>query len=555
MSKFGRSLTLFTVGALTLAALFTPSPLNAPAVAQVTQTNGQATRGDAPAQDAAALAGPVQILSSAAERPLGHAPVLRTPNQVAAAEAVNRLKKVPPRHGRPRLRPTMDQITYESLKAIANINVPAFKVGDSGRGAPDALAVERLAPPVAIGVNVNGDSEAGLNPPDTHGAVGASHYVQVTNSKITRFSKTGTLLSSVTLASFFGYTLTTVFDPRVVYDIASQRWIVMAEAFAESATVQRCFIAVSTTNSATGSYFVYKFDINLANNDDFFDYPQLGYDKNDIIVTANIFGPSSYRGSRVYAFPKAAMYAGQTVGFTQFAGAALNFGTISPPVVLDLSANAFLVSAPNGGSALRVYQLADTGSPRLTFVGTVPVGTYSVPPDAPQPGACSTQKLDTVDSRFVNASTQVGTSLFNAHTISVAGFPTPRYYEINTGTRTLVRSGTFFASRTSYDFNVSIAANAAKDMVVNWSSTDPANNVNAQVRFGGRRAADPTQMGLGTVLFQSPTCAKEGTAAVLRWGDYSAVSVDPANSLHFWIVNEKMNSQTQWGSRIGRVNF
>lgn len=551
MSKFGRLLTVFTVGAVTLATLFTPSPVNTPSAAQITQTNGQATGpGDAAAQDEARLAGPVQTLSSAVERPLGNAPALRTPNQVAAAEAVNRLKKVPPRHGRPRLRPTMDQITYDSLKAIANINVPAFKVGDSNR-----LATERLAPPVTIGVNVNGDSEAGLNPPDTHGAVGASHYVQVTNSKITRFNKSGTLLSSVTLASFFGYTLTTVFDPRVVYDAASQRWIVMAEAFQESATVQRCFIAVSTTNSATGSYFIYKFDINLANNDDFFDYPQLGYDKNDIIVTANIFGPSSYRGSRVYAFPKATMYAGQPASFTQFSGAALNFGTISPPVVLDASANAFLVSAPNGGSALRVYQLADTGSPRLTYVGNVAVGAYTVPPDAPQPGACSTQKLDTVDSRFVNSSTQIGTSLFNAHTISVAGFPTPRYYEINTGTRTLVRSGTVFASRTSYDFNVSIAANAAKDMVVTWSSTDPANNLNAQVRFAGRRAADPNSLGVGSLLFQSPTCAKEGTAAVLRWGDYSAVTVDPANSLHFWMVNEKMNTQTQWGSRIGRVNF
>lgn len=540
MQKFGRLVTLLTVCSLTLTLLFAPSPVNTPTAAQ-----------DAPRQDEAAAAGPLQELSSLVEKPLGTAPVLRTAKQVGAAEVINRRRKVEPRQGRPRLRPTMDEATYESLKTIANINVPALKVG---RGAEEVKGGP-LAPPTAIGISINGDSEAGLNPPDTHGAVGASHYVQVTNSKITRFSKTGTLLSSVSLASFFGYTLKTIFDPRVVYDKAAGRWIVMAEAFQESATVQRCFIAVSTTNSAVGSYWIYKLDINLLNNDDFFDYPQLGVDQNDIIVTANIFGPSTYRASRVYAFPKAAMYAGQTITFTQFSGTALNFGTIAPPVVLDATANAFLVNAPNGGSALRIYQLADTGSPRLTFTGTVAVPTYSVPPDAPQPSACSTQKLDTVDSRFVNASTQVGTSLFNAHTVSVAGFATPRYYEINPAARTLVRSGTFFASRTSHDFNASVAANSAKDMVVTWSSVDPSNNVNAQVRFAGRRSTDPSALGFGLPLYTSTTCAKEGTAAVLRWGDYSAVSVDPANGLYFWFVNEKMNSQTLWGSRIGRTNF
>jgi hypothetical protein len=549
MKKFARFLTPSIIITLTLTLLLTPSPV-------VTQTAAQeqSAAKDSAAQDEARAAGPLLEMSSAVERPLGVAPILRTAKQVGAAEVINRLKKVPPRHGRPRLRPTMDQATYESLKTIANMNVPALKVGDTGRGAADELT-GRLAPPVTIGVNINGDSEAGLNPPDTHGAVGPNHYVQVTNSRITRFSKTGTLLSSVSLASFFGYTLTTVFDPRVIYDRIGGRWIVMAEAFQESATVQRCFIAVSTTNSAVGSYFVYGFDINLLNNDDFFDYPQLGVDLNDIIVTANIFGPTTYRGSRVYAFPKATMYAGSPASFTQFAGASLNFGTIAPPVVLDNSANAYLISAPNGGNALRVYRLSDA-APRLTFTGTVPVPAYSVPPDAPQPSACSTQRLDTVDSRFVNASTQIGASLFNVHTISVAGFATPRYYEINPAVRSLLRSSTFFASRTSHDFNASIAANTAKDMVVTWSSVDPSNNVNAQVRFGGRRATDPTTaIGVGTLLFQSPTCAKEGTASVLRWGDYSAVSVDPLNSLFFWVVNEKMNTQLQWGSRIGRVNF
>ncbi|HEV3468339.1 MAG TPA: hypothetical protein VG148_03395 [Pyrinomonadaceae bacterium] len=559
MHKFGRRLTTCAVGALALAMLFTASPVNTRTAAQA---QAQAV-GEAAAQDDERQHGPAEELSSAVERPLGYAPTLRTPKQVAADEAVNRLRPETPRQGRLRLRPTMDEALYESLKAAANNNFAQLKPGADGKGGTaDMFGTEPLAPPVLKAVNINGASESGMNPPDPHGAVGLTHYVQVTNSRILRFNKSGGLLSNVSLASFFGYTLKTIFDPRVVYDKASARWIVLAEAFQESATVQRCLIAVSQTSSATGAYFIYRFDINVLDNDDFFDYPQLGFDKNHIIVTANIFGPSTspgYRESRVYAFPKLTMYAGGVASFFQYRAAFLNVGTIAPPIVLDTSAHAFLLSAPaGGGSTLRLYRLTDASpSPTLTFVGTVTVPSFFVPPDARQLNSCSTQRLDT-DLRFQNASTQTGASLFNAHTAaatSTSAFPIPRYYEINTTTRALIRSASFFKSGSSHDFNVSIAANAAKDMVVTWTATEPSLSQHAQVRFAGRRAADPTALGAGTALFGSPTCLKEGAGSVLRWGDYSAVSVDPSNSLLFWVTNQKINSQTVWGTRIARVGF
>jgi hypothetical protein len=460
--------------------------------------------------------------------------------------------------GRPRLRPTMDEGLYDSLKNLANSTIPMSKVAEPGKGgATDAPAPAPQAPAVLKGLNINGPAESGWNPPDTHGAVGPLHYVAVTNSRILRYNKAGTLLNNSTLAAFFGYTTKGVFDPRAIYDKLSSRWFIVAEAFEESPTVQRFFIAVSKTSDAMGAYWIYKFDINILNNTDFFDYPQIGVDKNDIIVTGSIFGAGGgpYRGGRIYAFPKATLMAGGTVTFTQYSAAFLNQGTIAPPVVLDAAAaNSFLMTAPNGGSTLRLYKLADV-APRVTFYGTVPVATFTVPPDAPQVAACTSQKLDTVDSRFVNASTQVGTSLFNAHTVSLSGFAAGRYYEVNTATKTLVRTANIFKSSTSHDFNFSIAANSAKDMVVVWTATDPALNTQTQVRFAGRRAADPNSLGAGVSLFVSPYCHKEGTGTVLRWGDYSAVSVDPSNPLYFWVINQKMNSQTLWGSRIARVGF
>ena len=552
MKKSARLLALFTVGILMLTTMLTSSPVTAPAAAQE-----QA----APARQEDERPGAVaQEIHSAIDTPAGFTPVGRTNKQVAAAEAVERLKKVEPRHGRARLRPTMDEGLYDALKNIANAAMPSSKVGETEKGtAAGAPVPAPQSPAVYKGVSFNGPAESGFNPPDTHGAVGPLHYIAVTNSRIHRYNKSGTLLSNVTLNAFFGYTTKSIFDPRVVYDRAGGRWIIIAEAFEESATVQRFFVAVSKTSDAMGAYWIYRFDINVLNNGDFFDYPQLGVDKNDIIITANIFGPAparSYREGRVYRFPKLTMYAGGTATFHYYRAAFLNFGTIAPPIVLDTSASAFLVSAAaGGGSTLRLYRLTDASpSPTLTFVGTVPVAAFSIPPDALQLSSCSTQRLDT-DVRFQNASTQIGTSLFNAHTSGSGGFPIPRYYEINTTTRTLVRTATFFKSATSHDFNVSIAANAAKDMVVTWTATEPGLSQHAQVRFAGRRATDASTLGAGALLFQSPTCHKEGVSSVLRWGDYSAVTVDPTNSLLFWIINEKMNSLTAWGSRIGRVGF
>ncbi len=197
--------------------------------------------------------------------------------------------------------------------------------------------------------------------------------------------------------------------------------------------------------------------------------------------------------------------------------------------------------------------------PGITLTSsTISVPAYSVPPNASQPGA--TDKLDTLDSRFINASTQIGHSLFQVHTINVGSFPTPKWYELNTTTNTVIQSGTFHASGSSHDWNASIAASVNKDFYVTWSSTCPASpcnpTVNAQVWFSGRRATDAAGvMAAGTTLFTSPAFYNPSSDTVERWGDYPAVTVDPSNPLRAWIVNEKINSASVWGTRIGQIGY
>jgi hypothetical protein len=68
--------------------------------------------------------------------------------------------------------------------------------------------------------------------------------------------------------------------------------------------------------------------------------------------------------------------------------------------------------------------LTGAGDPTTTTLAdpfTIDVSTYSIPRSARQPGVSNT--LDTLDTRFVNASTQIGTSLFNVHTIALGELP------------------------------------------------------------------------------------------------------------------------------------
>src|SRR6266480_4668174 len=247
-------------------------------------------------------------------------------------------------------RPTMDRGAYDSAKALANSYAP-------GAVKPFTEAFAPLATPVIKLTNFNAHSSTeGLRPPDTHGAVGTTHFVQITNSHIDMWTRQNTqvlpLAKSVTLATFFNYTAQTLFDPRVVYDSTWNRWIVTAEAFAESATVQRFFIGISTSADPTGSFFIYNLNVNFFGNNNFFDFPQLGMDQDAVLFTANIFNGTTFLGADFFGVAKARLYNGLGFSVPVFTGLV---GTLAPPIVRDQNASTFLIAAPPSGTTLSKY--------------------------------------------------------------------------------------------------------------------------------------------------------------------------------------------------------
>ncbi len=445
-------------------------------------------------------------------------------------------------------RPTMSMDNYKAAKAAANASVTTDRQGETSANGP-------FAPPSFVGPDiegVNATEGGGWRPPDTHGAVGNDHFVEVTNSHYDVYRKSdGVRVKSVSLASFFGYTTQPLFDPRCVYDQAANRWIVAAEAFPESSAVQYQFIAVSTTTDPTGAFNIYRGDVCFNNNNDFWDYPQIGVDSNAILITANIFANGIlYSGTDLGVLDKNKMYNGLALRGKLFTNLE---GTLAPPIVLGQSSKSCFAAA-NFSNKITLYTLTYPGGVPTLSKSYITVPGFSLPPDVSQPG--TTAKLDPLDARFVNASTQNGNALWQVHTININSKPAPKWYEFNISTKTVTQSGNFTASSTSHDWNASIAANASNDVFVTWSSTDATAGTNAQVRFSGRRSTDTSGIiGGGAALFTSSTFYDPSSDFVERWGDYSAVTIDPSNPLRAWIVNEKINSTSVWGSRIGCIGY
>jgi hypothetical protein len=149
-------------------------------------------------------------------------------------------------------RSTMGDAEYQQAKAMAGAAVRG------PRGArPNTLAGPAAGPQLVLdGDGVDQVTAGNFFPPDTHGAIGLTQFVEVTNTHLDVYEKAdlATRDLSISLNSFFGYAVP-VSDPRAVYDRTWNRWVITVEAFPESSTVQLHLLAISQSPDATGPYF------------------------------------------------------------------------------------------------------------------------------------------------------------------------------------------------------------------------------------------------------------------------------------------------------------
>jgi hypothetical protein len=403
-------------------------------------------------------------------------------------------------------------------------------------------------------------------PPDTNGTVGATQYVQWVNSSFAIFNKSsGALIAGPTagntLWSGFGGGCQTNNDgdPVVLYDKAAQRWVF--SQFSVTTTPYLQCIAVSTTSDATSTYNRYSFQYG-----NFDDYPKMGVWSDGYYETFNMFNGNTFVGADACAYNRTAMLAGSAatqVCFQQGSsvGGLLPSdidGTTAPPAG---SPNYMVYFGTNNLNLFKFHVDFSTPS-NSTFTGptVIPVAAFSplCGGGTCVPQAGTTQQLDSLADRLMYrlAYRNFGTheSLVVNHSVTAGSSGGVRWYEIQnpSGTPTVAQQSTF-APDSNYRWMGSIAMDQAGDMAVGYSVA--SSSLNPTIRYTGRVPTDPS----GTMEAEVNVVTGTGsqTTSLSRWGDYSAMQVDPVDDCTFWYTQEyiKTNGTFNWNTRIANFKF
>ncbi|MBZ5547807.1 MAG: hypothetical protein LAO22_07540 [Acidobacteriia bacterium] len=484
----------------------------------------------------------------------------RTPEQMDAFDATLAPSE---EKEEPAPRPTMDATVYARLKQAAGLAPHGVRPGASAPALAPAVVKAKF-----VGATECDGPGGCWVPPDVAGSIGKTQFVSVSNDVIEVHARAGAVQKINSLNGFFGYSTQAMFDPRVQYDEEYQRWIVTADAFAESATVQYLGIAVSQTSSATGKWWIYLINIaGIGGAGSFYDYPGLGLSQDALLFTANVFLPNNgFQGASLFSVAKARVYNGFGFGVPVFTGLQ---ATLQPghQLLTDQNPYAWLASAPGNSSAIYMYAEGFASNASSAFIvgpyAVTGVAGYGFPPSAAQPAGCG-GTLDTLDNRFQNTGTQNGDLYYQVHTTGDFGVPTTRYYIISGllgFAPTISVQNDFYASGTSNDWNPSVASDPAGRFALNWSVTDPNAGTMPSMRFADNNGGNPVNVA-GLNVFTSASCYNSATGGVSRWGDYSQTSLDPGtaavsntNTKTFWIDNETVPSTNFWSTEVAKILY
>ncbi|HSP95605.1 MAG TPA: hypothetical protein VLU06_13715, partial [Thermoanaerobaculia bacterium] len=141
-------------------------------------------------------------------------------------------------------------------------------------------------------------------------------------------------------------------------------------------------------------------------------------------------------------------------------------------------------------------------------------------------------------------------------TVSSGGVAGIRWFElrnVTSGPVTVFQESTYQPD-TTWRWMGSAAQDTQGNLALGFSASSPT--INPQIRYAGRLAGDP----LGT-LAQGEAHLFDGTGSQTdtgnRWGDYSAMSVDPVDDCTFWYTQEyyATTGSFAWRTRIGNFKF
>jgi hypothetical protein len=409
-------------------------------------------------------------------------------------------------------------------------------------------------------------------------------------------------------------------DPVVLHDALTDRWILTDFAFGFSAgnpvaPFYEC-IAVSKSNDpVAGGWYLYAVRMDTGGSgapptNTFADYPKFGVWTDCLYLGANGFnnGTGSYAGAVFAAFDRNALYSGapltgsnSSVGFINdpnvygnFPAHLLGNGSASLPpsgrpeffVQESLTSFAFDVRTFQKG-ATACGAGATLSSPTSVSQNSygypaIKVGSSYTTDMVRQPS--TTNKLDSLGDelmqRVVYRKIGASESLWVVHTtcgsnqdamgycLTSTTTTQPQWAQIDVSGGSVasapVQQQIYAPDTTKYRWLGSLAVDAQGDMALGYSLANGSSPNFPSIAYAGRLVGDPAnQLPQSETLLvagggsQTNSC---GGAPCHRWGDYSAMGIDPTDDCTFWYTSEYYDTSSHgsagvWQTEIGSFKF
>lgn len=420
-------------------------------------------------------------------------------------------------------------------------------------------------------------------PADPVGDVGPHHYVQMVNTAFAIYDKEGHLLSGpiavnklwdgVDDAAHVGCKNSLDGDVIVLYDEMADRWVLSQFAKPQGRSSPPWYecIAVSTSPDPEGTYYLYSFEMER-----FPDYPKLAVWPGAYFMVTNEIPLG------IHAFDRTSMLAGEEAIYHRY--------TVDRNFILPADFDG-ATPPPSGAPGYFYTMMDDVYWPKYGFDGTDRLEIYTFDIDFTNAANTSfvlAQEIETTPFNYLVCTNAFGDPVmdcipqrdtdqkldviaewpmwrlqyrnFGTHETLVGNFTVEvdggsaehagiRWFELRkdgSHAWSLHQEGTH-APDANHRWVGSIAMNGKGDLALGYSVSGPT--MYPSIRYATRQANDP----LGTL--RQETTLIDGTASQTdfnRWGDYSAMNVDPSNDCTFWYTNEYLiNSDVRWQTRIG----
>jgi len=451
----------------------------------------------------------------------------------------------------------------------------AAAVEQKAQGARPAAAMVASFDGLGVGFDGPQGPAAGRNPSDNSLAAGLDEIVQIVNSRIAIFSKTGKVLYGAvptnTIFKGFGGPCEqrNNGDAVVRYDQLADRWLFVMPIFTRIADrpdepYAMCY-ALSEGPDPMGSYYRYEFRRKL-----FPDYPR------PAVWTDGYYVPSSTGDTVIQkhacVVDRANMLKGRDASEQCIIVDGVNFlnnadldGLNLPPTGtpnIVMAAGGSQLKQNLEDDAIYAYQFrvswSDPDKTKLSDALRIPVAPYhylcggQLTRCVPQPdtGMRLDAQGDKLMQRLIYRSFGDHESIVAVHSINTAGGGGGvRWYEFRLNAQrdpVLYQQGTY-APDELFRWMASPGMDRAGNIGIGYSFGGGTNY--AGQRFAARLAGDP----LGQLTLHESVAAAGAGAQTYgnRWEDYATVAMDPSDDCTFWYVGDYYKQgATTYSTRI-----